>query len=261
METIHRSAAAGYAAQADTYVSGRPDYPPALDGWLRGDLRLGPGRTVLDLGAGTGKFTPRLTETGARVVAAEPVAAMRARLVQCNPGVEAHPGHAEAIPLADGAVDAVVCAQSFHWFATAAALAEIRRVLRPGGTLGLVWNVRDESVPWVADLTRIVDAYEDDTPRYRTGAWRAAFPAAGFGPLHERRLPHHHEGPAEDVVVGRALSVSFIAALPTDERAAVAAAVRALIAATPELAGRDSVRYPYETVAFHCTAADRPAAA
>lgn len=254
MDTIHRSAAAGYAAQADTYVSGRPDYPPALDGWLRDDLRLGPGRTVLDLGAGTGKFTPRLSATGARVVAVEPVPEMLARLAARNPDVAAHPGHAEAIPLADGSVDAVVCAQSFHWFSTPAALAEIRRVLRPGGTLGLVWNVRDESVPWVAALTRIVDAYEDDTPRYRTQNWRAVFPGPGFGPLHERRLPHRHVGPSENVIVGRALSVSFIAALPPGEQAAVAAEIRGLIAATPDLAGHDSVAYPYETVAFHCTA-------
>src|SRR5690606_37054894 len=103
-----------------------------------------------DLGAGTGKFVPRLLETGARVVAVEPVAAMRAEFARRHPGVELHGGSAEAIPLADASMDAVVCAQSFHWFATARALSGIRRVLVRGGVLGLAWNVRDETVPWVA---------------------------------------------------------------------------------------------------------------
>ena len=150
-------------------------------------------------------------------------------------------------------MDAVVCAQAFHGFACEAALAETHRVPKPGGRLGLVWNVRDDSVPWVAALSAIVDAHEDDTPRSRTQAWRAVFPAPGFDPFDERRFPHGHTGTPEDVIVGRARSVSFIAALPSDGQAAVASQVRDLIARTPELAGRQSVTYPYETVAFTCT--------
>ena len=249
---LHPAAAAGFAAGAATYVAGRPDYPAALADWLTSDLGLAPGKAALDLGAGSGKFTPLLSATGARVAAVEPVAAMRARLVAANPNVEAAEGTAERIPFADASFDAIVCAQSFHWFARPAALAEMRRVLKVGGSLGLIWNVRDERVDWVAALTRVIAPYEGDAPRYASGGWRAAFPAEGFSALIERRFAHAHVGPPERVIVDRVLSTSFIAALPADERARVAERVRALIAATPALAGRAEVAFPYETRAFRC---------
>src|ERR1700754_5087682 len=122
---VHRSAADGYTANADSYVRGRPDYPPALAGWLTDTLGLKPGALVVDLGAGTGKFTPRLIATGASVIAIEPVATMRAKLAAALPEVEALEGTAQSIPLDDASVDAVVCAQSFHWFARHDALREI----------------------------------------------------------------------------------------------------------------------------------------
>src|SRR5215831_14803367 len=110
MPAIHQAAAHGFGAGADTYARGRPDYPPVVEAWLGDDLGLNAGKTVLDLGAGTGKFLPRLHATGARVIAVEPVAAMLAQLRAGHPAVEAREGTAEQIPLADGAADAVVCA-------------------------------------------------------------------------------------------------------------------------------------------------------
>ncbi|CDG82969.1 class I SAM-dependent methyltransferase [Janthinobacterium agaricidamnosum] len=247
---IHRAAADGYTINADSYVKGRPDYPPELAGWLRGALGLHEGSTVLDLGAGTGKFTPRLVATGARVIAVEPVGQMRAKLSAALPQVEALAGSAEAIPLPDASLDAVICAQAFHWFATPAALAEIRRVLKPGGKLGLVWNMRDARVGWVASLDAIVNQVEGDTPRYYTGAWRKVFPAPGFGPLHASHFSHGHSGSPEDVVLNRVRSTSFVAALPPEQRSSIDRQVAALIASTAELAGKDVVTVPYETAAF-----------
>jgi SAM-dependent methyltransferase len=145
----------------------------------------------------------------------------------------------------------VVCAQSFHWFATSAALAEMRRVLKPGGMLGLIWNVRDQSVDWVAQLTTLIAPYEGDAPRYDHGEWRKVFPAEGFSPLQERRFAHGHTGPAERVIVDRTASISFIAALEPAERARLLDRVRALIAGTPSLAGCDEVTFPYVTMAYH----------
>lgn len=252
MSDLHPAAATGFASGADTYAKGRPDYPAALSAWLHGALRLGPGRAVADLGAGTGKFTGLVAATGAAVTAIEPVDAMRARLAASLPGVTALAGSAEAIPLPDGSLDALVCAQAFHWFSTPAALAEIRRVLKVGGRFGLVWNVRDESVPWVAALTAIMAAREGDAPRYHTGAWRRLFPAEGFSPLHEETFAHGHTGTPDQVILDRVLSVSFIAALAEPERAKVAARVRDLIARTPELAGRAEVTFPYRTHAYWC---------
>ncbi|WEK44211.1 MAG: class I SAM-dependent methyltransferase [Candidatus Sphingomonas colombiensis] len=248
--TVHDSASTGYARAAATYVKGRPDYPPAALEWLRGVIGLRAGRSVLEVGAGTGKFVPMLRETGATIMAVEPVAAMRETLAGDYPEVTALDGTAETIPLPDGAVDAVICAQAFHWFATARALAEMRRVLKPGGMLGLIWNVRDERVPWVAALSAITDRWESGAPRFRTGAWRRVFPASGFAAVGERRASHAHVGRAEEVIVARTLSVSFIAALPDAERAAVEQQVRRLIAETPELAGQAEISFPYETRMF-----------
>ena len=247
---IHHSASDGFAAKADAYARGRPDYPDEIVGWLQQRLGLAAGKVVLDVGAGTGKFTTYLTRTGARVIAVEPVRQMRDKLTRALPGVEAHPGTADNIPLADGSVDALTCAQAFHWFATPAALTEFHRVLKPGGKLGLIWNVRDESVPWIARLTRIFTPHEGDTPRYHTGAWKRVFPFRGFGPLQEDRFAHGHTGSPEDVIINRVRSTSFIAALPTEEEAKVVAQLHALIASEPALAGKTEVTVPYATSAF-----------
>lgn len=248
---VHRMAAEGYSpTAADHYVRGRPDYPPEVALWLRDTLGLRAGQTVADLGAGTGKFTRRLVDTGAHVIAIEPVAAMREKLAATLAHADVRDGSAQAIPLADASVDAVVCAQAFHWFANAAALTEIRRVLKPGGRLGLIWNLRDASVDWVARLDAIVNRVEGDTPRYYTGQWRAVFPFPGFGPLREQRFSFGHTGSPEDVIVARVKSTSFIAALPPAELARTEAEIRALIDAEPTLRGRDTVTVPYETAAF-----------
>jgi len=262
MPAVHPAAATGFAQAAATYANGRPDYPPGLEDWLRNTIALGPGKTVLDLGAGTGKFVPVLRSTGATLIAVEPVAAMRAQLAAAHPDVALYAGTAQAIPLPDASVDAVTCAQAFHWFATDAALAEIARVLKPGGVLALVWNVRDTRHDWVLRLSEIIDAHEDDAPRYRSGAWRKRFPNPAFSELPEQCWPYTHKGAAETVIVNRSLSISFIAALPAAARATVANDIRALIAATPELA-RDPVSVPYITRGFTFQkpfASDRPSA-
>jgi len=250
MSDVHPTATEGFGRGADTYVRGRPDFPAAALDWLRHDLGLRPGMSVIDLGAGTGTFTRLLVETGATVTAVEPVSAMREHLVQDLPSVSALIGEAQHIPLADASVDAVVCAQSFHWFASAESLAEIHRVLKPGGVLGLIWNVRDQSVHWVAELTRIMEPYEGDAPRYDNGEWRTVFPAKGFSELRERSFPHIHAGPAERVIVDRVASVSFIAALDEATRTRVLDKVRALIVATPALAGARAIAFPYVTQAY-----------
>jgi SAM-dependent methyltransferase len=252
MNQVHPSAAQGFSSAALTYVRGRPDYPAELLGWLGQDLGLQAGAVCADLGAGTGKFTRLLVRTGAEVVAVEPVAAMRDQLVAGVPGVRAVDGTAQAMPLADGSVDAVVCAQAFHWFADAAALAEIHRVLRPGGRLGLVWNVRDESVDWVAATAAIMAPYEGGTPRYHTGRWRLPFTGGLFTDLEETCFPYQHVGHPEEVIIDRTMSVSFIASLPEAARAEVEARLRALIAGHPALRDRDSVAYPYQTRAYRC---------
>lgn len=247
---IHDSAAKGFAAAAATYVRGRPDYPPETLSWLREGLGLGPDKTVLEVGAGTGKFIPVLRQSGARVMALEPVEAMRNQIALTQGDVDVLAGEAASIPLPDNAVDAIVCAQAFHWFATRAALEEFRRVLVPNGMLGLIWNVRDETVPWVAALSEITDSLEAGTPRYRSGAWRRVFPAEGFEPAGELSVPHAHIGAPEDVIIRRTLSVSFVAAQPEAVQREVEAKVCALISRTPALNSGEEIAFPYQTRMF-----------
>jgi SAM-dependent methyltransferase len=209
------------------------------------ELGIGPGRDVLDLGAGTGKLTRLLLPTGARIVAVEPVEAMRALLT----GVEARAGTAEAIPLPDASVDVVVVGQAFHWFDPEPALAEIARVLRPGGGLGLVWNERDDRVPWVDELGRIFDWHEQRPYRKDTD-WAAVLDLSGrFTPAQHRRLEHSQELDA-DTLVDRVLSTSYVATWPAARQAAVAAEVRAHVRDLPPV-----FALPYVTDVFWCSSA------
>jgi SAM-dependent methyltransferase len=253
MTDIHPLAAKGFRAGAAAYVEGRPEYPPEIENWLIRDLGISNGKTALDLAAGTGKFSPRLLATGANVIAVEPVPAMLEQLIRQYPQIDARSGFAQHIPLDDASLDAVVCAQSFHWFATHEALQEIHRVLKPGGALGLIWNVRDDTVPWVAALTRIMRPFEGDAPRFHSQKWRNVFPASGFTGLREKHFSHSHTGPPEKVIVDRILSVSFMAALPIEQRERVTSQLKEVIAAYPELAAKAEVTFPYKTLACFCT--------
>jgi SAM-dependent methyltransferase len=247
---IHDAARKGFSSAADTYVRGRPDFPPASLAWLVEDLGLGAGKLALDLGAGTGKFTRVMLETGAAVIAVDPLPEMIERLRAGLPQVDTIVAAADGLPFADESLDAVVCAQAFHWFATREALVEIHRVLKPGAVLGLIWNVRDQSIDWVSRLTTLMEPYEGDAPRYDHGEWRKVFPGSRFGALQAREFPHEHVGPPERVIVDRVASVSFVAALPESTRARLLDEVRALIAETPSLAGLPFVTMPYVTRAY-----------
>lgn len=233
MRRIHAAAAVGFARGAEAYERGRPDYPPAA----LGPLALSTELVVLDLAAGTGKLTRPLAASGARVIAVEPVAEMRAALPV---SVEALDGTAESIPLADASVDLVTVAQAFHWFDGDAALPEIHRVLRAGGRLALVWNRRVEDAPVNTMLDAILDPHRKGAPTHRGEAWRAAFERTTlFGPLEEHVFANEQLLDA-DGLEARVASVSFIASLPEEERAAVIARARAL-------AGDGPVRVPYRT--------------
>jgi SAM-dependent methyltransferase len=248
--TIHAQARAGYE-QPDAYERARPGYPPEAVERLLAETGIAAGCDVLELGAGTGKLT-RLLPAGVHVRALEPVQGMRTRLRAAAPGVEVVDGLAEATGLPDGCVDVVLAAQAFHWFRGDEALAEIARVLRPRGRLGLIWNRRDTSVAWVGALDALIDPYQADAPRYASGAWRGAFDrSSAFGPLASARYAHVHElTPAG--VVDRVASTSFVAALAPAVLAQVRDSVARLLDEHPDTSGRDRLGFPYATDVFWC---------
>lgn len=248
---IHE-AARGFEHAPKPYEIGRPPYPVEAIERLVAELGIETGTRVLDLAAGTGKLTRLLLKTGASVVAVEPVEAMRRALSASLPDVQALAGTAEAIPLPDSSVGAVTVGQGFHWFDGDAALAEIHRVLRPGGRLGLIWNVKDESVDWIEKLGGIMESYRGDAPRVASGAWKEAFERTTlFTPLRRARFSFVHEADFA-AVVARVTSVSFIAGLPPAEFARVVDAVRALLASHPETKGRTTFELPYRTGVYWC---------
>ena len=203
---------------AAEYERARPGYPAAvLD-----PLPLGEAADVLDLGAGTGKLTRVLVERYRRVIAVEPLDGMRAILEDVVPSAESRAGTAEAIPLPDASVDGVFAAQAFHWFANDAAVAEIARVLRPGGVLGLVWNEPGDSSP----LPEPYRAYLDTLHAPSLDAVLAGRPWSeliGRGPFGELReaVVEHEQSQDRNGVLEFAQSVSWIARRADEERAQI----------------------------------------
>jgi SAM-dependent methyltransferase len=228
--------ARSFGAAADAYAAARPGYPPdAVDFLLRG------ARRVLDLGAGTGKFSQALVAAGHEVVAVEPSTRMLAQLRAALPGVEAHEGSAEATGLPSRSVDDVVVAQAWHWVEPALAVPEVARVLRPGGSLGLVWNVRDDTVDWVRQVWTLAQRGEEREMGVDTSEV-----GAPFGPPQRFTTRHEHvtdRAGILDLVASR----SYVIVLPEDERRALLAAVAEVLDGHPALRGRDEVRVPYLT--------------
>lgn len=250
---IHHAAARGFEAAVERYERGRPGYPDDAVSFLVRALGITDDAEVVELGAGTGKLTELIVHTGAQIVAIEPVSAMREALERNCPTVRVLDGTAEQIPLPDECADAVVVAQAFHWFDGRRALTEIHRVLRPEGSLGLIWNVRDEASDWSERLTALFDRLAGEgAPRYRDMRWRAAFERSDlFGALHHQVAYHVHEV-GREAFLDRVLSVSYVASAPEDQRQRVLEEVTELLETDPELRGRDEIVMPYRTDVYWC---------
>lgn len=241
--TAEHAAAFGQAAKA--YERGRPPYPSAAVDWLLPDAA----RRVLDLGAGTGKLTAQLCSRGLQVTAVEPSDGMLAQLIALLPAIPALAGSAEEIPLLDDSLDCVLVAQAWHWVDADRALPEVARVLRAGGRLGLLWNVRDERVDWVADLGAMLRSVSDeiDTNVSDLGKW--------FGPLKFFEMNWEHSMTPLgllDLVASR----SYFITAPQRRQESLLAQVRDLLDSHPCLVGRNVFAMPYVTRALRADLLD-----
>lgn len=246
-DPLHDYVSKGFAPTTDLYERIRPEYPALAIDILVRELRITPGRVVVDVGAGTGKLTRALVPSGATLIAVEPLAQMRERLAAEVPRAVPFAGTAEHMALRDASAHAIVAAQAFHWFDGEKALAEFHRVLAPAGRLGLVWNVRDRRTPWVAAFDALVDAVDPERPDHQTGKWRAIFERTTlFGPLEQEDVAFA-QTLATAEIVDRAATVSSIAALPQAEREKVLDGFRVLASTHPDVRGHATVELPYLT--------------
>ncbi len=237
MSGLTDSRAASFGAAADAYERARPSYPEAAVDWL---LPRG-ARRVLDLGAGTGKLTRQIRARGLDVVAVEPSDGMRAQLSRGLPDTPVLAGSAEAIPLEDASVDAVVVGQAWHWFDPARAVPEVARVLKPGGRLGLIWNIRDRRDAWMEALSGLEpehDNSEADSESPRIGP--------PFGPVERFDLPWRQSTTAS-ALIDLLASRSYVIVAPRAERANLLAAVRHFLDTDPSTAGGAEISVPYVT--------------
>ena len=234
MGSVDPVAAAGFAAGADVYERARPSYPQAAVDRLVERVGLGPGRTVVDVGAGTGKLTRLLVPTGARVIAVEPVPEMLAKLVEAVPGIETVLGTAEDLPLESGSADVITVAQALHWFDHERALPELRRVLRDEGALALVWNMRDTSDPLQAELEALLAPEREAANVPPAGQWRSRVERSPhFGPLDVERFSSAQRFTVDDLC-DRVSSTSFVAAMDPARREQLLEAVRELVRGVAE---------------------------
>jgi SAM-dependent methyltransferase len=240
-----RERSLSFGSQAAAYERGRPSYPPEAVDWLLAPTDTWTARDVLDLGAGTGKLTTRLVERGLTVIAVDPIAEMLEMLRTALPDTPALLGSAEQIPLPDNAVDAVLVAQAWHWFDQEQAVAEIARVLRPGGRLGVLWNTRDERSGWVKDFGRIVGLEHDrdnatvDLPEPFTDI-----------ATHQVEWTNYI---TREALIDYVASRSYCITSPTEVRTRTLDEVRELLVSHPSLANATGLAMPYITVCVRAT--------
>ncbi|MGW3043365.1 class I SAM-dependent methyltransferase [Kitasatospora sp. NPDC001159] len=232
--------ASSFGAAAAAYAEHRPDYAQDAVRWA---LDPAPGPRVLDLGAGTGKLTATLIAMGVEVIAVEPDPAMLTELRCSLPAVRALSGSAEAIPLPDASVDAVLSGNAMHWFDMAVAGPEIARVLAPGGVLAGLWNVMDDRAEWVAGLARVSGSAAIG-PRDTPASWRAETAgahlpkngaAARFGSPEQALFPHGQRRTADSLVETLGTRAGMLV-MPEPEREAALGRIREFLAGRPETA-------------------------
>ncbi|WP_183096040.1 class I SAM-dependent methyltransferase [Nocardioides stalactiti] len=235
-----------FGSVVDSYERGRPGYPIDAVRWLSGDEPL----SILELGSGTGKLTRELVALGHDVHATDPDPAMLDVLARNYVVTRISQTTAEDIPVPDSTFDIVIAAQSYHWFDHEVALPEIARVLKRGGSLSLVWNTRDERIPWVKRLGRVIGNQEQNA-----GPGDELESSPYFGPVERESFKHWQvidRASIQDLVLSR----SNIATLPAEAREAK---LREVLAFYDDFGrGMDGMQLPYVTECYRAVVGIKP---
>jgi SAM-dependent methyltransferase len=241
-EAIKRQRAASFGAVAGDYERSRPGYPDEAVRWMAGNHAA----TVLDVAAGTGKLTTQLRDLGRSVVALELSEQMLRQLRTVAVAIPAAAGRAEALPFRPASFDLITVAQAWHWFDHPATAAEFARVLLPGGHACILWNFRDESVEWVAELSTIIGS--EGTSQTESDGDPLADSTA-FAPSIKRTY-RFEQLLDQELLVSLVRSRSYVASLPADEQLAVVNRIVELCKEHPQLSGRPEFSMPYRTLVF-----------
>lgn len=250
-QSLHPTAQKGFSAAAELYQQTRPDYPEQLVSWLHTQLELDHNSQVIDLGAGTGKFLPYLQKITRHIVAIEPIQEMLAQLKATYPDIQTQQATSQHLPIMAQSIDAVICAQSFHWFANFETLQQIHQVLKRNGHLALIWNQRDIQVDWVKAIADVLQPLEHNTPRYHSGEWKNVFEHQSlFHLAHVQTFQQEHRGTVENVVSKRLLSTSFIAAMPESVQRQLKLQFEDIVFQYTGKQPQDDIVFPYITYTY-----------
>ncbi|EPY51416.1 methyltransferase [Schizosaccharomyces cryophilus OY26] len=232
-------------------IKSRPEFPFGITDWLVDEFWVDDNSTILDLGAGTGKLIPRTKAAHPKkIISVDPEESMLKELQKKYPTVETLVGSATQIPLPDESIDLILCGNSFHWFANPKALQEMHRVLKPRGALGLVWNVRDESVPWVEKINKLLDKYRAGTPSFNSWEWAQLFPGHGFQKARYCAFPFAHCSVPENAIYKMVFSLSYMCTLSEEEKETVKAELDKITETVPRVQNTNQIKFPYQTMAF-----------
>ncbi|CAB1218999.1 class I SAM-dependent methyltransferase [Acinetobacter bouvetii] len=250
-QSLHPAAQKGFSSAAELYQQVRPNYPQDIVPWLAQQIQLNQNSKVIDLGSGTGKFLPYLQQLTSHILAVEPIPAMLEQLRQAYPEIQTLQASSEHLPILANSIDAVICAQSFHWFANLETLGQIHQVLKSEGHLTLIWNQRDVDIDWVKALADLIEPLEGNTPRYHSAQWKQVFEDQSLFQLANTAIfRQQHIGTVEQVVSKRLLSTSFIAAMPEHEQQRLKTQFEQIVLKYTGKQPQEEIAFPYITYAY-----------